>query len=124
MLLILNSMRNKLTITLGLKSSYNKNRKRTVGEDTNLYGIFWNIKASPRALHFAYKVLLNRIATCDNLTKRGVNVISRECVMRGRIEETIQHLFFNCIFVGKIWNMCEKWIRIVTIHHNIAKNHF
>jgi len=39
--------------------------------------------------------------------------------MCGKGEETIQHLFFNYILVGKIWNMCDKWIVIVTTHHNI-----
>jgi len=30
-----------------------KIRKQTMGEDTNLYGQFWNIKSSPRTLHFS-----------------------------------------------------------------------
>jgi len=41
------------------------------GEDTNLNDQFWNIISSPRVVHFAWKVLLNRITTYDNLTKGG-----------------------------------------------------
>ena len=46
-----------------MKLMYNKIRKWIKGQDTYLYGQFWNIKASPRALYFSLKVLLNRIAT-------------------------------------------------------------
>ena len=47
----------------------------------------------------------------NELGKRTI-VISRECVMCGRGEETIQHLFFNCTLVEKIWNMSDKWTEL------------
>ena len=58
------------------------------------------------------------------ISPRGLDVISREYVICRRGDETIQHLFFNCISVGKIWNVCDKWTGIVTTHHNIPKKHF
>ena len=80
-----------------MKSTYNELENELQEKKKNLYEKFWNIKSSPRALHFPWNVLLNRIATRDNLIKIWVDVISRECVMCGRAEETFQYQFFNCI---------------------------
>ena len=46
------------------------------------------------------------------------------CVMYGKYEESMGHLFFNCPFAQRIWNLCNNWIGITRVHHILAKNHF
>jgi len=58
-----------------------------MGQDANIFGQFWNIKTLPFALQFPWKLLINKVATRDNLSKREVDVTSYVHVMRGRGEE-------------------------------------
>jgi len=77
-------------------------------EDADLYGQLWKIKALLTALHFAMKVMINKVAICDNLIKRGVNVIRNACVTYESGEESVQNLFFSCGVARDIWKMCDK----------------
>jgi len=43
------------------------------------------------------------------------------CVMCGRLEESIQHLFFICTVIERLWQLCDKWVGIVMAHQNIQK---
>jgi len=36
-------------------------------------------------------VILNKVATCDNLITIGVSVSTNICVMRGKCEESVGH---------------------------------
>lgn len=103
---------------------YNIIRNRNRIRDADLYGQLQKIKVLPVALHFAQKVMINKVATHDNLIKIGMNVIKNVCVMCESGEEIVQHLFFNCITIQNIWKRCDKWASIVTSHYNATKYHF
>jgi len=107
-----------------VKSAYSKVKTRSIEVDDDLFVQLWNNKALPAALHFAWKVILNRVATCDNLITRGESVSTNVCVMCGKCEESMGHLLFNCPFAQSIWNLCNNWVGITMVHHMLVKNHF
>jgi len=53
-----------------VKSAYNIIRNINIDEDVDLYGQLWKIKVLPSTLHFAWKLMINKVATRDNLIKR------------------------------------------------------
>jgi len=69
-------------------------------------------------------MLINRVSTRDNLIKRGVNLLSQQCIMCGRGEESIQHLFFECNYVLTVWKLCDQWTCLANVYHNKLKKHF
>jgi len=75
------------------------------------------------ALHFGWRLLINRIVTRDNLSKRGFSVVNLFCVMCRKEKELVQHLFFECNVTWKIWKLCDKWVSINSIHHNSTREH-
>lgn len=44
------------------------------GKEYERFSNFWEVKALPYAQHFIWKVLINKVTTKDNITKRGVNL--------------------------------------------------
>jgi len=69
-------------------------------------------------------VMLNKVATYDNLHNRGIKLANRMCVMCGNNKETISHLFFSCRTRNYIWKLCENWVGISSVHHERAREHF
>lgn len=53
---------------------------------------------------FIWKILLDRIATKDNLTRIGLLPKNNgECVFCQSCHKTAHHLFLECPFTGNIW---------------------
>jgi len=107
-----------------VKSTYKKMQNGTIGDEETLYGTFWNVKALPTAHIFAWRVLHNRVATYDNLLKRGILLESRRCVVCDTCDESVCHLFLTCRVATQIWKLCDSWIGVSLVHHNRAKDHF
>jgi len=80
--------------TYSVKSTYEKMREPRPEEEENVFTELWNLKALPIAVHFAWQMFLNKVPTIDNLVKRGVNVLSSQCIMCGNGEKSVEHLFF------------------------------
>lgn len=75
-------------------------------------------KAIPsKVCALAWKVLLDRIPTKDNLLRR--KVLSAEanltCIFCNSARETTEHLFFVCPCVSLIWSRCYKWLGLDTV---------
>lgn len=66
------------------------------------------VKALPSTQHFAWRVLINRITTNDNLSRRGILRGSNLCVMCGNADESSNHLFFSCKIAWSVWNQCHR----------------
>jgi len=107
-----------------MKSAYKKIREPHPEEEENMFTELWNIKALPTVVHFAWKMLLNKVSTRDNLVKRGVNVLSSQCIMCGNGEESVQYLFYECNFTWTVWKICDKWVDLVSVSQNTPKEHF
>ncbi|CAN0904416.1 hypothetical protein LINGRAHAP2_LOCUS23081, partial [Linum grandiflorum] len=52
---------------------------------------------------FCWQVFLKKIATVDNLQRRGIPLVNR-CVLCGCAAESVNHIFIKCKFSSKVWN--------------------
>jgi len=64
--------------------------------DEDLFVKFWSLKTLPSAQFMAWRVLCNVIPTKDNLSRRGITLMSDRCPLCGVEEESVRHLFFEC----------------------------
>ena len=44
--------------------------------------------------------------------------------MYGINVESFSHLFFRCKVVVHVWKMCDLWVKLSFVHHNIGASHF
>lgn len=51
-----------------------------------------------------YRVVGNRLPTCDSLTKRGVPIDSLLCKLCNSIEETVYHIYTSYEVAMHIWS--------------------
>jgi hypothetical protein len=66
--------------------------------------------------------LLDRTPTRVNLAARGVlnGEESKNCVLCGRVEETVLHLFLHCEVVTEVWRRVMSWLQFnFLIPHNL-----
>ena len=77
-----------------------------------------------KALVTAWRILLDRIPTRQNLVVRGIMVNSPLCVLCNQLVETTQHLFLDCIFAYRVWMLCYTWIGVMGAHNRDLCNHF
>ena len=69
-------------------------------------------------------MLENKIATRDNLERRGVVVENPLCSLCGKEEESYRHLIFVCSFVWLVWSQCFEWFGVKFVIHNDPLSNF
>ena len=89
-----------------------------------MFEYLWKIKALPSAQFIAWRVLVNSIASKDNLERRGVAAASNLCCFCGVKVETTKPIFFCCIIVWLVWNQCYAWLELVSVDHYDSIPHF
>ena len=69
------------------------------------YKVLWKSHCTPRVKFFAWLILVDCLNTKTMLRRRNLNVQDDTlCVMcSARIEEDIDHLFFECPFAVQCW---------------------
>lgn len=77
----------------------------------------WNCYAPRRVQAITWKILKQRMATKENLQKRGVLHSDEElmCSFCGEERETDFHLFFDCKFSRLLWNNYYDWLNIMVV---------
>ena len=96
-----------------------------VSEPSNVvFSLLWRTKAVPKVLTTAWRILLDRIPTYQNLVVRGIVVNSPLCVFCNLHVESTQHLFLDCAFAYCVWMMCYQWIGVVGTQNRDICNHF
>jgi hypothetical protein len=76
----------------------------------------WKCAAPSKVCAFSWQLLLNRIATKDNLWKRrmlGDDQIM--CTLCGAETETAVHLFLHCQCATKVWYAMLKWLGFIIV---------
>ncbi|XP_058766423.1 uncharacterized protein LOC131640023 [Vicia villosa] len=81
-------------------------------ETANALVSLWKVEAPPELLFFGWRVLLNRMATKDQLFKRSIITKRNDslCVFSKSQEETIAHIFGSCSFADYIWRRVLIWL--------------
>ena len=90
----------------------------------NVFSLLWRAVATPKSLITAWRILLGRLPTLDNLIGRGVVVNSPLCVICNESQETTQHLFLECVYAQRVWLLCLRWIGISSVQHKDISDHF
>ncbi|XP_058768826.1 uncharacterized protein LOC131642615 [Vicia villosa] len=72
----------------------------------------WKVKAPPKVIFFGWRIIHNRLATKDQLIKRGILMddIVSECVFCSTETESLSHLLGDCLVVEAIWRKVYEWI--------------
>ncbi|CAN1321923.1 Putative ribonuclease H protein At1g65750 [Linum perenne] len=83
----------------------------------------WLTGVPPKVQAFCWMVFHSKIATLDNLQKRGFYLANR-FVLCGKDEELINHLFLRCEFAMSIWNRISSAFSIFGPRANSVSNVF
>ncbi|XP_058783955.1 uncharacterized protein LOC131658705 [Vicia villosa] len=71
----------------------------------------WNLNAPSNFLFFGWRIIHDRIATKDNLIKRGIlDANDSLCVFCSTSEESLSHLLGGCSVMFEIWSKVFSWI--------------
>ncbi|KAL4558101.1 hypothetical protein LXL04_036297 [Taraxacum kok-saghyz] len=87
-------------------------RKLMVSQDTNGDGnmdFIWNGWTPLKVNCFMWRLMQNIIPLLDNLVDRGVVVDSQECKLCNRETESVDHVFFYCIYADSVWKWLANW---------------
>ena len=94
------------------------------GTRNAVFDLLWKAKAFPSVLTTAWRSLLDRLPTRECLSRRGVTMESTLCEFCHSKIETSHHLFLECQVVVRVWDLCHRWIGILSVQHNVLSNHF
>lgn len=67
--------------------------------------------APPKCIFITWLLFHERLATCGYLLRIGIHV-DQICCLCGMEEEKIDHLFFDCEMVRKVWKGVTEWCRV------------
>jgi hypothetical protein len=94
------------------KQAYEVQMLEKETEETNCwYKELWTWQVPLKIKLFIWLMLEQRILTWENLVKRGFLGPSR-CVLCGKDEETVLHLFVECNFTKDIWTLVLKDLKL------------
>ncbi|XP_057793295.1 uncharacterized protein LOC131009912 [Salvia miltiorrhiza] len=102
------------------------NDSAAVQRPSELNARVWKTPAPQKTIVTAWRLLKNRLATCDNLEKRKVMLGDEEvkCKFCNSQKETIDHLFLLCPKTADLWDEIQKWLGFTTVRTNTARRHF
>jgi len=67
---------------------------------------------------------MGRMPSRMNVARRGINIQCNLCLLCMKEEETIQHLFTYCEVSQRVWDKCDRWVKLTTVRNNDIINHF
>jgi len=77
------------------KFAYEILHKNTVG-GIKFFKTICKVKAIPSVIHFVWRMRVNGVSTRDNLRHKSIPISNVYYVMCGIVEESVNHLFFDC----------------------------
>ncbi|GJR19843.1 RNA-directed DNA polymerase, eukaryota [Tanacetum coccineum] len=67
----------------------------------------------PRKVHiFVWRVMLDRLPTRYNLSRRGLEIEAIFCPCCGTGMETISHVLFTCYLAKEVWSKIVQWCQV------------
>jgi len=64
----------------------------------------------------------NGVPTKVKLRLRGILLNNYDCDLCGDQEESISYLFFTCKVANMVWNLCNRWVGVLSVQHNQEEN--
>jgi hypothetical protein len=71
----------------------------------------WKVWAPPKVKFFAWLAMQNRVWTADRLAKRGWPNCGL-CPLCKQVQESVDHLIFQCRVTVRIWGMIRDWLQL------------
>ncbi|XP_058774729.1 uncharacterized protein LOC131649001 [Vicia villosa] len=95
------------------------------GSDVRIaWSKLWNKAIPTKVSCLAWRLVQNKIATKDNLVRRGVLLQGQErCAGECGREENVSHLFFECHCFAGVWSHICRWIGVDAALHSEAWQH-
>jgi hypothetical protein len=110
--------------TFSVKETYKKIMSDRVDSADMCLAKAWQKSIPTKVSCFVWQILQNRVATKDNLYRRGaIDQRSIQCVGECGAEETVSHLFFECPVFAGTWYMISKWFGIASVFQNAGLAH-
>ncbi|MFS7938639.1 putative reverse transcriptase zinc-binding domain-containing protein [Helianthus anomalus] len=81
------------------------------GQDDGM-GFVWNSWAPLKVNYLLWRALLGKVATKNELHKRGVTLQDLLCPRCGYVVETTDHLFTDCLLAKNVWWQVCVWMMI------------
>lgn len=94
-----------------VNSAYQSLTSEQAVADKQCYERIWNKLVPLKVAAFGWKVIKQRVATKDNLQRRGMQFEPHQlkCPMCQKEDETVKHLFFHCDFAQTLWSRSCTW---------------
>jgi len=87
--------------------------------------LFWHKDIPLKVVIFVWHLFRNRLATRDNLLRRGV--INNDSQLRvggcGSLQTT-SHLFSHCSIFGMVWHFIDRWLGIFAVAPHCVEDRF
>ncbi|CAL1371006.1 unnamed protein product [Linum trigynum] len=81
--------------------------------------VIWQQIVPSKVCIFMWMVYHKKIATVDNLKRKGWCLANR-CALCEADEETVDHIFCQCNFAVEIWNILRNFVDIGDIRANVT----
>jgi hypothetical protein len=81
---------------------------------TDMNKMVWKVWAPPKVKFFAWLAIRNRIWTADRLERRGWDNCGL-CPLCMQTQETAAHLFSQCRYTKRLWDMVKSWLGIPSV---------
>lgn len=95
-------------------------------EDRRVFHQLWKSPAPSKVIAFSWKMLLDRIPTRTNLSRRNAlpPEVPLNCVWRVGEREMTKHLFLHCSLARGVWLRLMHWVDIMFIMPNNLFTHW
>lgn len=91
-----------------------------------IFSNLWSLIAPSNVLSLAWKILLNRVQSKENLLRRGIiqGTTQTLCSFCLHEVESTSHLFFFCKHSWAVWCCIMRWLGFIMITPKDASTHF
>ncbi|XP_057442575.1 uncharacterized protein LOC130734247 [Lotus japonicus] len=109
-----------------VKSAFSVLQGLELEEPILVFRALWQGTAPSNVLAFGWRVFWGRLQTQENMLRRGIIPIGENtsCLFCHEVEETPNHLLFNCFFSYQVWTLCYRWLGALTAFPESSSLHF
>ncbi|XP_057425981.1 uncharacterized protein LOC130719376 [Lotus japonicus] len=108
---------NEVSGSYTVKSAYDVLHKQVQPVEGGIFKDLWAVRAPSNALALAWRAILGRIPTRDNLRQRNVLTETSDlsCPFCLHSIESIPHLFFSCNLSWRVWMFMYNWCGVSSV---------